>query len=191
MKIYTKTGDKGETGLFTGKRVPKDSPYIEGYGNVDELNSSLGLAIALVKDIEIVDILKPIQKQLFSVGADLATAFDDKKAKAAKHIQRIANSDVEGLERIIDRLEEKLPKLTKFVLPGGSRSAATLHLARTICRRAERSVTALYLKKKANPAVLTYLNRLSDLLFVLARYTNLREGGTEELWKPSTLRKEV
>lgn len=190
MKIYTKTGDKGETGLFTGKRVPKNSPYIEGYGNVDELNSAIGLAIALVKDLEIVEILKQIQKQLFGVGADLATAFDDKKAKAAKHIQRITNNDVEGLERIIDRLEERLPRLTKFVLPGGSRSAATLHLARTICRRAERSVTALYLKKKANPAVLTYLNRLSDFLFVLARYTNLREGATEEFWEPSSLRKE-
>jgi len=185
MKIYTKTGDKGETGLFSGKRVPKNSPYIEGYGNVDELNSAIGLAIALVKDLEILDILKPIQKQLFRVGADLATAFDDKKAKAAKHIQRIESGDVHGLERTIDRLEEKLPKLTKFILPGGSRSAATLHLARTICRRAERSVTALHLEKKANPAVLTYLNRLSDLLFVLARYTNFQEGEVEELWEPT------
>ncbi len=184
MKIYTKTGDKGETGLFTGKRVPKNSPYIEGYGNVDELNSSIGLALSFIKDLEILEILKAIQKQLFRVGADLATAYDNKKSKAAKYIERTSESDIQKLEKIIDRLEEKLPKLKNFVLPAGSRGAATLHLSRTICRRAERSVTTLLQAKKANPQVLMYLNRLSDLLFVLARYTNLCEGQTEEIWEP-------
>lgn len=183
MKIYTKTGDKGETGLFNGKRVPKDSEYIEAYGTVDELNSALGVVLSFLKDKEVKNILCTIQEHLFQLGSDLATPFDDKISKAQTAIRRMGEKEVSILEAWIDAHDAKLPPLKAFILPGGGQSGAYLHLSRTICRRGERLISRLVREGKANPKVLIYLNRLSDLLFVLARYANHLEKQQEKIWK--------
>jgi len=179
MKIYTKTGDGGETGLFRGPRVPKHDPRVDAYGNVDELNALLGVLLPEIQDQEIRDLIASIQHELFEVGADLATPQQADRG----HEMRIPHSMTARLEAAIDRFEERLPELTQFILPGGSKGGALLHYARTICRRAERKVSRLKEQQMMDPEILVYLNRLSDLLFVLARAENHKSGSPEGVWK--------
>ncbi|MGE6760472.1 cob(I)yrinic acid a,c-diamide adenosyltransferase [Corallococcus interemptor] len=181
MKIYTKTGDAGETGLFGGGRVAKDDALVDAYGEVDELNATLGLARTFPLPADLEHLLQRIQDQLFTVGAVLATP---PHTKAAAHIPELRPEWVEEMEHHIDRYEEELPKMTHFILPGGAPAAAALHLSRTVCRRAERRVVTLLREDKAPPAVAMYLNRLSDLLFVVARLVNFRAGLPDVKWIP-------
>jgi cob(I)alamin adenosyltransferase len=181
MKIYTKTGDAGETGLFGGPRVPKDDARVEAYGAVDELNAALGVARARGGDDEIVRLLGAVQDQLFTIGAELATP---PGAKAHAAVPAVAPAWTAALETAIDGFEAELPPLRNFVLPGGSALAADLHLARAVCRRAERRVVALHHGAPVLPEALTYLNRLSDFLFVAARVANHRAKVAEIAWKP-------
>lgn len=178
MKIYTKTGDKGKTSLFGGNRVSKDTFRIEAYGSVDELNSHIGLVRALNPPAEIDRILEKIQQQLFVLGADLATP----RTRGGKKMNRIQTGHVEYLEQNIDRLDATLPPLSQFILPAGSRSSAELHVARTVCRRAERRIVQLAKKCDIGTTPVVYINRLSDLLFVTARSANKIEGGKEIRW---------
>jgi cob(I)alamin adenosyltransferase len=178
MKIYTMTGDRGETSLFGGKRVPKDALRIEAYGTVDELNSALGVARGWKTSAELDKILNQIQNELFVLGADLATPVEKRSAD----VQRLGPEQVSSLERIIDSLEEHLKPLSSFIVPGGSQFAAQVHLARTVCRRAERCVVRLSHEEEIDPPCTVYLNRLSDLLFVLARYANQLDGVKETPW---------
>lgn len=181
MKIYTKTGDSGATGLFGGGRVQKDDPRVEAYGDVDELNAVLGMARAMEPLPRIDEILVPMQRDLFSIGALLATPDLD---KMEKHLSK-ANIDehrIADLERAIDLCEQELEPLKAFIIPGGSRKGAVLHVARTVCRRAERRVVHLQREVEIPPLVVIYLNRLSDLLFVLARVANVRTGAGEVTW---------
>ena len=180
MKIYTKTGDKGETGLFDGTRVPKDAARVDAYGAVDELNAVLGGAIAFLEDDEIAGVLQQVQCDLFAVGARLADPRLGREGKSEK--DRFEADRVTRLEEIIDRFEAGLPPLRQFILPGGSRGGALLHLARTVCRRAERRIVALAREADIPPVVITYMNRLSDLLFVLARAANHHAGVPEVAW---------
>jgi cob(I)alamin adenosyltransferase len=181
MKIYTKTGDEGKTSLFGGTRVAKDANRIEAYGAVDELNSQIGVARSLKPPGEIDRILDEIQHDLFVLGSDLATP----ELKQRKRIEVIEARHVEKLERTIDRLDAMLEPLKNFVLPGGSRIGAELHLARTICRRAERGIVNLLRKGDIGTTPFVYLNRLSDLLFVMARYVNKLAGIDEVQWTSS------
>jgi len=178
MKIYTKTGDKGDTSLLGGKRVAKSSLRIEAYGTVDELNSHLGFARALVPPKEIDEELLRLQTELFILGADLSTPL----SVTASHITRIDETNVTRLETVIDRIEEQIQPLKNFILPSGALVAAQLHIARTVCRRAERTVDALGRKEPLGASPLMYLNRLADLLFVLARYVNHLVGIEETPW---------
>ncbi len=181
MKIYTKTGDSGTTGLFGGGRISKSHPRIEAYGTVDELNASLGLALALwpegsgLEDLRAY--LTDLQKQLFVVGADLATPLD-----SSAEVPRISAADVASLEEQIDRIQDTLKPLRAFVLPAGSSAAAALHVARTVCRRAERRVVELADAEPVTREVTVFLNRLADLLFVLARRVNHVDGRGDTLW---------
>lgn len=177
MKIYTKTGDKGETSLFGGQRVWKDDLRIESYGTVDELNSLIGLALTETVYEEIQEVLKRIQNKLFTVGADLATP-EDKKI----HIKRVDQSFIDESEKDIDYFSSKVPELREFVLPGGTKAAALLHVCRTVCRRAERNIIALNKSVAINGNILVYLNRLSDLFFVLARFDNYVNGTPDIKW---------
>ena len=179
MKIYTKTGDAGETGLFGGGRVRKDSPRVDAYGEVDELNASLGLARALGVPADLDALLRRLQEQLFTVGAVLATPSG---TKASGFIPPLKPEWVEDMERAIDGFEAELAPMTHFILPGGSQAAAALHLSRTVCRRAERRVVAALHEGEASAEAVTYLNRLSDLLFVLARVANHRVGLEDVKW---------
>ncbi len=181
MKIYTKTGDGGETGLFGGPRVRKSDPRVSAYGEVDELNAAVGLVRAGVEDPEIEGQLSRIQEELFCVGAELATPHG---ARARSAIPPVDAGWIIRLEAAIDVWEAELPPLTRFVLPGGTRTAAALHLARCACRRAERRVVALAAGEEVAPVVLAYLNRLSDFLFVAARVANHRAGRPEVEWEP-------
>ncbi len=183
-RIYTKTGDKGTTALGTGRRVPKDDPRIEAYGTVDELNAVMGLTVAAGVDPEAAALLGRIQNDLFDVGADLCVPEPGRgKAGAGRKALRITEGHVRPLEEAIDRCNADLTPLRSFVLPGGSNAAAWLHLARTVCRRAERRVVTLAGREKVNPHVVVYLNRLSDLLFVMSRRAN--DGGRgDRLWVP-------
>jgi cob(I)alamin adenosyltransferase len=179
VKIYTKTGDAGQTGLIDGSRVAKDDLRVAAYGEVDELNAVVGVARAHAAP-DVRDLLHAVQKDLFALGAQLAdpqARIGTRKLKAA-----VAASQVEVLERAIDERERALPPLKAFVLPGGTPAAAFLHLARTVCRRAERTAVALSRREGVDPLVIAYLNRLSDLLFVLAREANHRAGEAEERW---------
>ncbi len=180
MKIYTKTGDKGDTSLFGGQRVPKDALRIEAYGTVDELNSVLGVARADSRNQQIDEILERVQNELFELGADLATP----RSANTKHIKRIEPKHSEHLEKSIDTLDVHLKPLKAFVLPGGLPVAARLHFARTVCRRAERTVVRLSRNEDIGEGITVYLNRLSDLLFVLARYANHVANVPETQWKP-------
>jgi cob(I)alamin adenosyltransferase len=178
VKIYTRTGDKGKTGLFDGTRVSKADSRVEAYGAVDETSALLGVAAASTTDAELREILQDLQRDLFAVGAQLA----DPKwgVKARKEKTRLSQSRVAELEALIDRAEAELPPLKRFILPGGSPAGAVLHLARTVCRRAERRIVALAATVTVSPVLLAYVNRLSDLLFVLARLAS-RRAGTEEI----------
>ncbi|MDA1183650.1 MAG: cob(I)yrinic acid a,c-diamide adenosyltransferase [Acidobacteria bacterium] len=179
MKIYTKTGDSGETSLFDNTRVSKTDSRVDAYGEVDELNACLGAARAAGVGSELAASLESIQKDLFAVGACLA----DPSARIAARVTKtaITAETVERLEQLIDRLETETPPLRSFILPGGSRSGSLLHLARTVCRRAERRVIALG-TDAVDPVLVVYLNRLSDLLFVMARAVNHRAGEPEVEW---------
>ena len=179
MRIYTKTGDSGETSLFDQTRVLKSDPRVDAYGEVDELNACLGLARAAGVDADVADEIQILQKDLFALGARLA----DPSARIAARVTKAAITDahIERLERSIDRLESELPPLQRFILPGGSLPGAALHLARTVCRRAERRVVALG-AGEGDRLVLVYLNRLSDLLFVMARAVNHRSRAPETEW---------
>ena len=179
MKIYTKTGDAGETGLFGGGRVRKDSPRVDAYGEVDELNASLGLARALGLPADLDGLLQRLQDQLFTVGAVLATPTG---TKASGFIPPLKPEWVTDMEQAIDTFETELSPMTHFILPGGSQAAAALHLSRTVCRRAERRVVAALHEGEASAEAVTYLNRLSDLLFVLARVANHRVGIEDVKW---------
>ncbi len=183
IKIYTKTGDRGETGLFGGERVPKDSARVEAYGTVDELNACLGVVCAQVPEGDVADCLRRIQSELFDLGADLATPLA--VTTTTKQVPRTREEQTTQLEQWIDRYEEELPPLTRFILPSGSQAGAILHFARTVCRRAERRVVRLRQTEEVNAEIVRYLNRLSDLLFVLARVVNHRAGMPEMTWEPS------
>lgn len=182
MRIFTRTGDAGETGLWGGRRVSKDAPRVEATGAVDELNAHLGAARALLADGDLAALLGRLQNELFDLGGDLAAALDD--AGERPGVVRVRAEQVARLEAEIDVLEQGLPPLRRFILPGGSPAAAALHIARAVCRRAERRVVALSRLEAINPEVLRYLNRLSDLLFVLARTANARQGIAESVWEP-------
>jgi cob(I)alamin adenosyltransferase len=181
MKIYTKSGDNGETSLFGGKRVWKDDLRIAAYGTVDELNAVFGIAVTEINDKELCSVLQSLQNELFVLGSDLATPAD--KGNKGFVIPRIAKENYERLEKLIDEYDVKLPELKNFILPGGSNGSAILHLARTVCRRAEREVVSLCKSEVINSEIEIYLNRLSDLLFVLARYQNLISGTADINWQ--------
>lgn len=178
-RIYTRTGDQGGTSLGDGSRVSKDDPRVAAYGTVDELNSVLGLLLTAQPPER--ELLRRIQNDLFDVGADLCCPQPDTEREGER--LRVTASQVTHLEEAIDRLNAALQPLTSFVLPGGTPSAAWCHLARTVCRRAEREVVTLMRNEKINPQVLIYLNRLSDLLFVLARVCN-DQGRSDVTWVP-------
>jgi cob(I)alamin adenosyltransferase len=180
-RIYTKAGDAGDTGLGDGTRVPKDHPRVEAYGQVDELNAVLGLALASCPDCPEAALLRTVQNDLFDVGGDLCFPLSEGE-QSGKNL-RVTAAQAERLERAIDRLNDGLEPLRSFVLPGGSPAAAWLHLARTVCRRAERALVTLTKAEPVNPQVLVYLNRLSDFLFVLARVANAG-GKADVLWVP-------
>ncbi|WP_268542721.1 cob(I)yrinic acid a,c-diamide adenosyltransferase [Candidatus Nitrosotenuis cloacae] len=177
MKIYTKTGDDGSTGLQGGKRVSKSDLRILAYGAVDEINSCLGITLANGADSDVAELLTRIQNELFVAGSDLSNP-DLSNTKT-----RITESMIESMEKSIDRFEEELTPLANFILPGGNKAAAYLHLARTVTRRAETLVVALSEQERINPICQRYLNRLSDLLFVLARVANRRDGTGDVVWK--------
>jgi cob(I)alamin adenosyltransferase len=181
VKIYTKTGDGGETGLFGGPRVRKSDARVEAYGDVDELNAAVGAVRAIVEDPEIDGHLARVQEELFRVGAELATPHD---AKARSAVPPLAPGSTARLEAAIDLWDRELAPLTRFVLPGGTRTAAALHVARAVCRRAERRAVALAGEVAVEPGALAYLNRLSDFLFVAARVANRRAQREEPLWDP-------
>ena len=181
MKIYTRTGDEGDTALFGGGRVGKDHPRVEAYGDVDELNAALGMARAVEMMPRIDEVLVPIQKDLFAIGALLATP-DHDKMKEQLSKARVDDGRIEQLEQAIDACERELEPLRSFIIPGGTPKAAALHVARTVCRRAERRVVHLSQDIALPPLVVIYLNRLSDLLFMLARVANKRAGAGEVTW---------
>ena len=178
MKIYTRTGDAGETSLLGGQRVSKAEPRVDAYGEVDELNACLGLVLSAGIDPDLADMVVQIQHQLFSLGASLA----DPRSRTPGHTKApVDEADVERLEGWIDRLESELEPLQRFILPGGSSAAAAAHLARAVCRRAERRMVALG-TDAVGATPFMYVNRLSDLLFTLARAVNARAGVTEQEW---------
>ncbi len=181
MRIYTRTGDKGDTGLFGGGRVPKNHPRVEAYGDVDELNAILGLARSIESIPRVDEILVPIQRDLFSIGALLATPIPEKVRQQLEKA-RIDDDRIAQLEHAIDDGEAELEPLQSFIVPGGTPKASALHVARTVCRRAERKVIALQSEVDVPGIVVRYLNRLSDLLFVLARVANRRSGAAEVTW---------
>ena len=184
MKIYTKTGDQGQTGLFGGARVSKAHARVEAYGDIDELNASLGMARSVEMMPRIDEVLVPVQRDLFSLGALLATPHPE-KVKQQLEKARIDDARIAELERAIDEGEAELEPLEAFILPGGTPKASALHVARTVCRRAEREITALagQPSEHVSGAALKYINRLSDLLFVAGRYVNHR-GKSDVLWVP-------
>jgi cob(I)alamin adenosyltransferase len=178
-RVYTRTGDDGTTGLGGGQRVPKDALRIEAYGTVDELNSVLGVALSAGLNEAVAGAARTIQNELFHLGSDLCILEED---KARMPVPRIEERHVVALERLMDRLSEELPPLENFVLPGGSAGAAHLHVARTVCRRAERLLVGLSRTEAVGPWTVRYLNRLSDALFVMARHENKRRGVPDVLW---------
>jgi cob(I)alamin adenosyltransferase len=184
-KIYTRTGDGGETGLADGSRIPKDHVLAQAIGDVDEANSAIGVALLSVEAADVRSMLGSVQNELFDLGADLATPGTD--FTPSDMALRVTAAQVERLEREIDRMNESLAPLTSFILPGGKGGSAGLHLARAIVRRAERGAVAAARETSLNPLALTYLNRLSDYLFVAARHVAAASGG-DVLWKPGATR---
>lgn len=181
MKIYTKTGDNGTTGLFGGERVPKDSLRIEAYGTIDELNSFIGLSILEVQSLEVKNLLVKIQNQLFIAGSDLAAPDTEENKKY--NIPRITSDFYIEIEKQIDYFDSKLIPLKNFILPGGSRGAALLHICRTVCRRAERQIVTLKNTVNIGENILIFMNRISDLLFILARYENSFSNIKDSKWQ--------
>ncbi len=181
VKIYTKTGDAGDTGLFGGGRVAKNHPRVEAYGDVDELNATLGFVRAAEPMPRVDEVLVPIQRDLFAIGALLATP-DQNKMRQHLEKARVDEARITELERAIDDGDAELEPLRSFIVPGGTPKAAALHVARTVCRRAERRVVELGRETEIPPVVVIYLNRLSDLLFTLARVANKRAGAGEVTW---------
>jgi len=179
MKIYTKFGDSGETALYGGTRVRKDTPRIEAIGTVDELNAYIGYAQTLIDDTDLSDLMAHIQNHLFAVGADLATPETHTKADEL----RIPADFTTAMETAIDTLSAELPPLKNFILPGGCPAGAILHIARVVCRRSERRVVQLAHETDVNPEIIRSLNRLSDLLFILARVVNCRADAPEPIWE--------
>jgi len=179
LKIYTKTGDRGDTRLFDGTKVRKDNVRVEAYGDVDELNSFIGAAASFLKDDDLVSMLAEVQKDLFSVGAQLADPGFKNQSRAKFQLSK---DRILALENAIDSFETELQPLRQFILAGGGNGGALLHVARTVCRRAERRVVSLSEKVEVHPNVVEYLNRLSDFLFVIARLVNYREGKQEIVW---------
>lgn len=177
MPLYTKGGDKGETGLIGGQRVPKDHPRVATYGDVDELNAVIGLACAACEDVAWCERMRTVQNRLFTLGAELADPGSGQSTPA------IAEGDVTTLERWIDAASEAVEPLKNFVLPGGSEPAARLHVARTVCRRAERHIVTLAGQESIAPLTVVYLNRLSDLLFAWARLANTKAGVADVVWR--------
>jgi len=173
-KIYTRTGDDGSTGLGDGSRTDKNSARVEAFGDVDELNSQIGLLLTEILPEPLIQLLTDIQHDLFDIGGELSIP----------DTTSITQAQVDRLETELDRLNDELSPLKEFVLPGGSRAAAICHAARTVCRRAERRVVTLQQSETVSPVTLKYLNRLSDLLFVIARYMNKTAGQNDVLWKP-------
>lgn len=180
-KIYTKKGDSGLTALGGGQRVPKDSLRVQVYGTIDELNSQIGVALAMGLTEKLDKVLPTIQNELFDLGSDLCFLEED---KGKFPLPQIEDRHVTRLERMIDEMTQVVGPLENFILPGGSLGAAQLHVARTICRRAEREAATLAREDGVGPYVLAYLNRLSDALFVMARFENHAQGVPEPLWKP-------
>jgi cob(I)alamin adenosyltransferase len=181
VKIYTKTGDDGTTGLFGGGRVEKDGARVEAYGTVDELNAIIGTARAEKPDAALDSVLRGIQENLFVIGAELATASGN---EGKLRMRLVGHDDVAGLERAIDEMETSLEPLRSFVLPGGTSEAAALHLARTVCRRAERRVLSARRSEPVRDEIVVYLNRLSDYLFVAARFANRGANVADVPWAP-------
>jgi cob(I)alamin adenosyltransferase len=187
VKIYTKTGDKGETGLISGKRISKSEPRIIAYGSIDELNSNIGLIVSVLNKknrdmfLDLIDLLVKVQNDLFIIGSDLAdpTPFLENKYHTPRAMENMASY----LECIIDKFESELSPISFFILPGGSVESSLIHISRSITRRAETTVTALSKSQTINPAILIYLNRLSDALFVAARLVNKREGMEDVPWR--------
>jgi len=179
VKIYTRTGDSGDTSLFGGRRVSKADSRVAAYGEVDELNAWVGQARSVAADTQLASMLEQLQRDLFAVGARLS----DPAHRVAERVGKAAvgAEDIERIEKWIDRLEADLPALRRFILPGGGSAGAALHVARTVCRRAERSIVALG-PDAVEPELLVYVNRVSDLLFVMARAANLRDGVAETEW---------
>jgi cob(I)alamin adenosyltransferase len=184
MRIYTRTGDQGDTGLFGGQRVAKAHPRVAAYGEVDEVNAVLGVCVGLCTHAALREALVGLQRELFVVGGDLATPLEEGARVGVKGVPRVREAMVARLERLIDEYEDQLPPLTAFILPGGGLLAAHLHLARGVCRRAERAVVAAAGKEALSPEVVPYLNRLSDLLFVLARVASRLDQQPELEWRP-------
>jgi cob(I)alamin adenosyltransferase len=180
LKIYTRTGDGGETGLLGGPRVPKDNRRVASYGEMDELSALLGLAKAHSRDANLSALLREIQRDLFALAAQLADPSARVAGRKAKAV--VSASRIRRLERAIDSRQRQMPELKAFLFPGGSRLGSFLHLARTVCRRAERSIVALARVENVDRRTLAYMNRLSDLLFVLARHENFRSGEPEDRW---------
>lgn len=185
-KVYTKGGDQGQTSLIGGDRVSKAAPRIEAYGTVDEINATLGLVRTALESSaageHLIPIIHRVQNELFNLGAELATPDPARRAK----LPRVEQRHVDQLEHDIDALNDELPALTSFVLPGGGAASAHFHLARTVCRRGERQIVALGELEDLGELAVTYLNRLSDALFVFGRWAALKDGRPEPLWQPST-----
>lgn len=184
LHIYTRTGDSGKTGLFGGLRVYKDDLRVEAYGSVDELNSVIGEILSHSIEENLRSHLLAIQHDLFQLGSDLATPLETETYKGNIQIIRIAEEHVQKLEALIDLCDQELPPLTRFILPGGNPIASALHIARVVCRRAERRTVSLMNAAPVNTEALRYLNRLSDLLFVMARLVNKRSGIEDTPWNP-------
>jgi len=176
MKIYTRVGDSGQTGLYGGKKVSKDDARVEAYGTIDELNAALGMAASLVTDNQLRESIVALQQELFSAGWDLATPL-------SADVPRLSPANTARIEAEIDSFETELPPLRNFILPGGTPASSSLHLARCICRRAERRLVSLMSIEEVNSEVERYLNRVSDHLFVLARVAAHREGAEEVMWQ--------
>jgi cob(I)alamin adenosyltransferase len=182
-KLYTRTGDRGETGLFGGRRVPKDHPRVVAYGTIDELNSALGVAVSFIRQRPLAAVVQSIQNELFDIGAELASDRPVRRTAKRAAVFELGPKHVRRLEQLIDEYDAKVAPLTTFILPGGGQAASFLHMARTICRRAEREVVTLQRTQRVNEQILVYLNRLCDLLFVLARYANRAARTREITWQ--------
>ncbi len=183
-RLYTRTGDLGDTALFGGDRIPKDHPRVEAYGSVDELNSALGAAASFVRQRRVAAVLRSIQNELFNIGSELASESGGSAEWGRQFLE--PERKVAELERLVDDYDARLPSLRTFILPSGSQAGALLHLARGVCRRAERAVVRLSRQEDVNPHLIIYLNRLSDLLFVLARYVNKAARKPETEWRKVT-----